>query len=163
MQMLLQSVDKSIQQFNNNLQSTINKQVESNLNTDLQSSNDNNNNNCDTSNNFSIQSQTNNNGKTTGPSNTSCGNSSTSSSPYLNNVNLKGVIGSSEYDKQTGAIVSSLFGKWSLVTNEKGSSNFKASFTKQPVFYLLTNNIKSNSNTLATCLNTITSSLKQME
>src|SRR3954454_2565047 len=49
------SLGQSIQQFQNNLQSNINKEIQSNLNKGLQSSinNNNNNNNCNGSNNLS--------------------------------------------------------------------------------------------------------------
>ena len=128
----------SIDQFRNNLQSSIDKQIQSNTN--------NNNVNCDSNTNFSIQSQTNNNGQTTSTSKTSCGDStSTISSLSLNNVNLKGAIVSTEYNTTTGVIVNSLFGNWSLTTRDGNVNGFNSSFTKQPVFYNSTNAVLSNS------------------
>lgn len=138
------SIDNSIQQFNKNLNSNINKQIQSNINSGLQPNNNNKNiNNCDTGNNIAIQSQTNNNGKSTGTTKTSC-NTSNSFSPSFNNINLKGVIISSEYNKNRSIIVNSLFGNWSLITNENGIQDFKSSFIKQPTFYLLTTNTTYN-------------------
>jgi hypothetical protein len=128
----------SIDQFRNNLQSSIDKQV--------QSSTNNNNVNCDSNTNFSIQSQTNNNGQTTSTSKTSCGvSTSTISSLSLNNVNLKGSIVSTEYNTTTGVIVNSLFGNWSLTTRDGNVNGFNSSFTKLPVFYNSANALLSNS------------------
>jgi hypothetical protein len=119
---------ESIEQFQNNLQSNIDKQV--------QSSTNNNNNNCDSNNNISIQSQTNNNGQTTSTSRTSCGvSTSTTSALSVNNANLTGAIVSAEYNTTTGIIVNSLFGNWSFTARDGGSNDFNSSFTKQPIFY----------------------------
>jgi len=137
------SLGDSIQQFQNNLQSDINKEI--------QSSNNNNNNNCDSNNNISVQSQTNNNGQTTSTSKSSCSNSAQfSSTSTSGNGNMKGAIVSAEYNLQTGSIINSIFGNWSLTTNGNG---FNASFTKQPIFYNNTNGVVSpeyNNNTLDT-------------
>jgi hypothetical protein len=138
------SLGQTIQQFQNNLQSNINKQVQSGINQGLQSSN-NNNNNCNGSNNFSVQSQTSTNGKTTSSTQTSC-NGSVSFSSNTNNLNLKGIIASSEYDKQTGAIINTLYGNWSLTTSNNGITDFKALFTKQPANLGLANNVQSGTN-----------------
>ncbi len=134
------NLGESIDQFRNDLQSSIDKEIQSNTN-------NNNNVNCDSNTNFSIQSQTNNNGQTTSTSKTSCGvSTSTISSLSLNNVNLKGVIVSAEYNTTTGVIVNSLFGNWSLTTRDGNFNGFNSSFTKQPVFYNSNNAVLSNSN-----------------
>lgn len=131
------NLGESIDQFRNNLQSSIDKQIQLNTN--------NNNVNCDSNTNFSIQSQTNNNGQTTSTSKTSCGvSTSTISSLSLNNVNLKGAIVSTEYNTTTGVIVNSLFGNWSLTTRDGNVNGFNSSFTKQPVFYNSNNAVLSN-------------------
>ncbi|MEJ7642115.1 MAG: hypothetical protein WKF36_07960, partial [Candidatus Nitrosocosmicus sp.] len=133
------NLGESIDQFRNNLQSSIDKEIQSNTN-------NNNNINCDSNTNFSVQSQTNNNGQTTSTSKTSCGAStSTISSLSLNNVNLKGAIVSAEYNTTTGVIVNSLFGNWSLTTRDGNFNGFNSSFTKQPVFYNSNNAVISNS------------------
>ncbi len=133
------NLGESIDQFRNNLQSSIDKEIQSNTN-------NNNNVNCDSNTNFSVQSQTNNNGQTTSTSKTSCGvSTSTISSLPLNNVNLKGTIVSAEYNTTTGVIVNSLFGNWSLTTRDGNFNGFNSSFTKQPVFYNSNNAILSNS------------------
>ncbi|MGN6347627.1 MAG: hypothetical protein ACTHJ7_01235 [Candidatus Nitrosocosmicus sp.] len=139
------SLGQAIQQFNNNLQSNINKQIQSNLNQGIQSNS--NNNNCN-GNNLSIQSQTSTNGQTTSTSKSSC-NGQTSFSSSSNNANLKGIISSSEYDIQSGAIINTLYGNWSLTTNTNGFTDFKALFTKQPIFYELNNNAQTSANTFA--------------
>ena len=134
------NLGESIDQFRNNLQSSIDKEIQSNTN------NNNNNVNCDSNTNFSIQSQTNNNGQTTSTSKTSCGvSTSTISSLSLNNVNLKGAIVSTEYNTTTGIIVNSLFGNWSLTTRDGNVNGFNSSFTKQPVSYNPNNAVLSNS------------------
>jgi hypothetical protein len=148
------SLGQSIQQFQNNLQSNINKEIQSNLNKGLQSST--NNNNCNGSNNLSVQSQTSTNGKTTSSTQSSC-NGSVSFSSSSNNLNLKGIIASSEYDKQTGAIINTLYGNWSLTTPNNGITDFKALFTKQPVYFGLTNNAQSGTNNQAAITNNPTS------
>lgn len=133
------NLGESIDQFRNNLQSSIDKQIQSNTN-------NNNDVNCDSNTNFSIQSQTNNNGQTTSTSKTSCGvSTSTISSLSLNNANLKGAIVSTEYNTTTGVIVNSLFGNWSLTTRDGNVNGFNSSFTKQPVFYNSNNAVLSNS------------------
>jgi hypothetical protein len=148
------SLGQSIQQFQNNLQSNINKEIQSNLNKGLQSST--NNNNCNGSNNLSVQSQTSTNGKTTSSTQSSC-NGSVSFSSSSNNLNLKGIIASSEYDKQTGAIINTLYGNWSLTTPNNGITDFKALFTKQPTYLGLTNNAQSGTNNQAAITNNPTS------
>jgi hypothetical protein len=145
------SLGQAIQQFQNNLQSNINKQVQTNLNNSINSINNNNNCNNGNGNNIVSQSQTNNNGQTTSSSQTSCG-TSNSINPSSSSANLKGIIASSEYNLNTGVIVNSLFGNWSLTTNINGVNDFKSSFIKQPVFYNSVNDISPtpNTNTLAT-------------
>src|SRR6476469_5800931 len=147
------SLGQTIQQFQNNLQSNINKEIQSNLNQGLKSST--NNNNCTGSNNV-VQSQTSTNGKTTSSTQSSC-NGSVSFSSSSNNLNLKGIIASSEYDKQTGAIINTLYGNWSLTTPNNGNTDFKALFTKQPVYLGLTNNAQSGINNQAAITNNPTS------
>ncbi len=139
------SIANSIQQFNKNLNSNINKQIQSNINSSLESNNNNNKNinNCDTGNNIAIQSQTNNNGKSTSTTQTSC-NTSNLFNPSFNSVNLKGVIISSEYNPNKSIIVNSLSGNWSLKTDENGIKDFNSLFVKQPIFYLLTANTTYN-------------------
>ena len=148
------SLGQNIQQFQNNLQSNINKQVQSGINQGLKSSNNNNNNNinCNGSNNYSIQSQTTTNGKTTSSSQSNC-NGSVAVSSDSNNLNLKGIMTSSEYDKQTGAIINTLYGNWSLKTSDNGITNFKALFTKQPAYIGLANNVQSGTNSQAATTN----------
>ncbi|MBA3750483.1 MAG: hypothetical protein H0X03_06260 [Nitrosopumilus sp.] len=137
------SLGDSIQQFQNNLQSDINKEI--------QSSSNNNNNNCDSNNNISVQSQTNNNGQSTSTSKSTCGDSTQfSSSSSSGNGTLYGAIVSSEYDIQEGIIINSIFGNWSLSSNGSG---FYASFTKQPLSFNQTNEVvfpDSNNNILNT-------------
>jgi hypothetical protein len=151
------SLGQTIQQFQNNLQSNINKQIQSGINQGLQSSNNNNNINCNGSNNFSIQSQTSTNGKTTSSTQSNC-NGSVSFSSNSNNLNLKGIIASSEYDKQTGAIINTLYGNWSLKTPNSGITDFNAIFTKQPANVGLTNDVQSGTNSQAAIANNPASS-----
>jgi hypothetical protein len=124
------NLGESIKQFQENLQSNINKQIQSSTN------NNNNDNNCDSNNSISIQSQTNNNGKNKIISKNLCGNlSSITSDSFFSNSNLKGVILSTEYNTTTGIIVNSLFGNWSLTTKDDGSFDFKSLFIRHPIFY----------------------------
>jgi hypothetical protein len=141
------SLDQTIQQFQNNLQSSINNQIQSTLNKSINSIN---NGNCVNGNNIVSQSQTNNNGQIS-TTQTTCG-TSNSFNPSSSSANIKGIIASSEYDMNTGIIVNSVFGNWSLATNQNGINDFKSSFIKQPVFYNSVNNVLStpNTNTLAT-------------
>jgi len=143
------SLDQSIQQFTNNLLSNINKQIQSNLN----SNNNINRGNCNS--NVIVQSQTNNNGQTI--STTSCGNGNSYSfssppSTSSNNINLDGLIESAQFNIQTGDLISSIFGYWSLENTQNGFNDFKSSFIRQPVIYNLLNSTldissSSNSNT----------------
>jgi hypothetical protein len=141
------SLGQTIQQFQNNLQSNINNQIQSTLNNNLNSIN---NGNCVNGNNIVSQSNTNNNGQMS-TTQTTCG-TSNSFNPSSSSANIKGIIASSEFDLNTGVIVNSIFGNWSLTTNQNGINDFKSSFIKQPVFYNSVNNILStpNTNTLAT-------------
>ena len=142
------SLDQTIQQFQNNLQSNINNQIQSTLNNSINSIN---NGNCVNGNNIVSQSQTNNNGQIS-TTQTTCG-TSNSFNPSSSSANIKGVIASSEYDMNTGVIVNSVFGNWSLTTNQNGINDFKSSFIKQPVFYNSVNNILSHSNYQYPCYN----------
>ena len=116
------------------------KQTQENIQSTIENSeNSNNNNNCN--NNISIQSQTNENGKTTSTTRSTCDDETSSSTSTSNigsantaNGNLNGTIVSSEYDQASGVIVNSIYGNWSLSTEESGSKNFSASFTKQPIY-----------------------------
>ena len=111
------------------------KQTQDNIQSTIESSNnDNNNNNCN--NNISIQSQTNENGKTTSTTKNTCDDGTTTTTS-TNNVNsgspkadLNGTIVGSEYNQDSGVIINSLFGNWSLTTNDNGSKDFNASFIK---------------------------------
>ena len=121
------TLDQSIQQFQKNLQSSITKEIQSIAN---------NTNNINCSNSISIQTQTNNNGQTSSTTKNDCNNKSIISSSSMNpfiNKNLSGAIVSTEYDLQTGKIISSIFGSWSLKTNSDNQIDFKTTFTKQPV------------------------------
>ena len=130
------------------------KQTQDNIQSTIESSNnDNNNNNCD--NNISIQSQTNENGKTTSTTKNTCDDGTTTTTS-TNNVNsgspkadLNGTIVGSEYNQDSGVIINSLFGNWSLSTNDNGSKNFNASFIKQPVYYNMSETITPGNDTTA--------------
>jgi len=94
-------------------------------------------NNC--SSNFSIQTQSSNNGKTGTATKSTCNDkSSLSSSSILSDnshdLTLMGTIVSSEYDQKDGVIVNSVFGNWSLSKNDY-PIDFKSSFTLQPIPY----------------------------
>ena len=145
------SLGQTIQQFQNNLQSNINNQIQSTLNNNLNNNlNSINKGSCVNGNNIVSQSNTNNNGQMS-TTQTTCG-TSNSFNPSSSSANIKGIIASSEFDLNTGIIVNSIFGNWSLTTNQNGINDFKSSFIKQPVFYNSVNNILStpNTNTLAT-------------
>ena len=121
------TLDQSIQQFQKNLQSSITKEIQSIVN---------NTNNINCSNSISTQTQTNNNGQTSSITKNDCNNKSIISSSSLNpfiNKNLSGAIVSTEYDLQTGKIINSIFGNWSLKTNSDNQIDFKTTFIKQPV------------------------------
>jgi hypothetical protein len=134
------SLDQTIQQFQQDLQSSITKQIQS-------MDNITNSNNC--SNSISIQTQTNNNGQTTSTTKNTCNNNSIFSAssmiPFTNN-NLSGAIVSTEYNLQTGKIDNSLFGNWSLKTNNESQTDFRTTFLKQPL------NLSSNHQGLALSL-----------
>jgi hypothetical protein len=138
------SLDQSIQQFQKNLQSTI------------ESSNNNNNNNNNCNNNISIQSQTNENGKTTSTTKNTCDDKTTTTTSSTNNTNsgagkanLNGTITGSEYNQDTGIIMNTMFGNWSLTNKDNGSKDFNASFIKEPVYYNLATSIGSGNGTAA--------------
>jgi len=136
------SLGESIQQFQEDLQSSINKQIQSSSS----NNNNNNNNKCDSNNNISFQSQTNNNGRNTIISKNFCGNlASIKSASSFSNANLKGVIVSAEYNATTGTVTNSLFGNWSFTKKDDSSNEFNSSFIKQPIFYKSTIGILPNS------------------
>ena len=121
------SLDQSIQQFQKNLESSIAKQIQSI---------DNGTNDINCSNSISIQTQTNNNGQTSSTTKNTCNNKSIFSASSVNpiiNQNLSGAIVSTEYDLQTGKIINSIFGNWSLGTNNDSQIDFNTAFTKQPL------------------------------
>ena len=144
------SLDQSIQQFQKNLQSTIESSNNNN--------NNNNNNNCN--NNISIQSQTNENGKTTSTTKNTCddGTTTTTSTNNINSgsdkANLNGTITGSEYNQDTGVIINTMFGNWSLITKDNGSKDFNARFIEEPVYYNLATSIESGNDTSAVNNNT---------
>jgi len=127
------------------------KQTQDNIQSTIESSNNNNNNNCN--NNISIQSQTNENGKTTSTTKNTCddGTTTTTSTNNINSgsdkANLNGTITGSEYNQDTGVIINTMFGNWSLITKDNGSKDFNASFIKEPVYYNLATSIDSGNNT----------------
>ncbi|HYF98518.1 MAG TPA: hypothetical protein VD815_00345 [Candidatus Saccharimonadales bacterium] len=154
--------DDFMKQTQENIQSTIENS---------ENSNNNNNNNCD--NNISIQSQTNENGKTTSTTRSTCdGETSTTSSTNNDGLggtsdgNLNGTIVSSEFDQQSGDIVSSIYGIWSLTTRDDGSKSFNANFTKQPIYYnssetmIAQNETATGNSTISNNLSTNTTSYK---
>ena len=121
------SLDQTIQQFQKNLQSSITKQIQS-------IDNITNNNNC--SNSISIQTQANNNGQTSSTTKNTCNNNSIFSASSIIPFTMKNVSGailSSEYDLQTGKIINSLFGNWSLKSNNDSQIDFKTTFLEQPL------------------------------
>jgi len=121
------SLDQSIQQFQKNLQSSITKQIQS-------IDNITNSNNC--SNSISIQTQTNNDGQTSSTTKNTCNNNSIFSASSIipfTNKNPSGAIVSAEYDLKTGKIINSLFGNWSLKTNNDSQSDFRTIFLEQPL------------------------------
>lgn len=114
------------------------KQTQKNIQSTIENSNNNgndNNNNCD--NNISIQSQTNDNGKTTSTTRSTCDDKTTSSTTTNSGQstglqgNLNGTISSSEIDPVNGTVINSLYGNWSLYTRDNGGKDFNASFIKQ--------------------------------
>jgi hypothetical protein len=145
------SLDQTIQQFQENLQSSITKQIQS-------IDNITNSNNCNNS--ISVQTQTNNNGQTTSTTKNTCNNNSifsvSSIIPFTNN-NLSGAIVSTEYDLQTGTIINSLFGNWSLKNNNDSQIDFRTTFLKQPL------NLSSNRPDLALSSNPISSGQNKTE
>jgi hypothetical protein len=124
------TLGESIGQFQHNLQESINREIQSIFQRNNFSSN------CDDSNDISVQSQTNNDGKTTSTVVNSCDNLNYFNSFFSvsSSSNKSGKIVSSEYDLDTGTIINSIFGNWSLITTDNGTS-FNAFFIKQPVFY----------------------------
>ena len=136
------------------------KQTQDNIQSTIESSNnENNNNNNNCNNNISIQSQTNENGKTTSTTKNTCddGTTTTTSTNNINSgsaqANLNGTIVGSEYNQDSGVIINSLFGNWSLFTKDNGSKDFNASFIKQPVYYNLSGSISSGNDTTSTTNN----------
>jgi hypothetical protein len=135
------NLDDFMQQTQDDIQSTI------------ESSNNDNNNNCN--NNISIQSQTNENGKTTSTTKNTCDDetTTTTSTNSINSgsgqANLNGKIVGSEYNQDTGVIINTMFGNWSLINKDNGSKDFNASFTKEPVYYNLATSVDSGNDTAA--------------
>ena len=130
------------------------KQTQENIQSTIENS-ENSNNNCE--NNISIQTQTNENGKTTSTTRNTCdGETSTNTvgAGGPENGNMDGNIVSSEYNLETGVIVNSIYGNWSLTTQENGSKNFSASFVKQPI-YINSSEISDAINATATVDDTV--------
>lgn len=122
------------------------QQTQENIQSAIESSDNTNKNECN--NNISIQSQTNENGKTTSTTRNICDDGSTTTTGTKDisaSSNLNGSIVSSEYDQSTGQISHSIFGNWSLTTKSDGSKDFSSSFVKKPVFYNNTSNVNSSS------------------
>ena len=136
------------------------KQTQDNIQSTIESSDNNNNNNNNCNNNISIQSQTNDNGKTTSTSKNTCddGTTTTTSTNNINSgsgqANLNGTIGGSEYNQDTGVIINTMFGNWSLMTKDNGSKDFNASFIEEPVYYNLATSIDSGNDTATNNNNT---------
>ena len=139
------NLDDFMKQTQDNIQSTIESSNNDN--------NNNNNNNCN--NNISIQSQTNENGKTTSTTKNTCDDETTTTTSTNNinsgsgQANLNGTIVGSEYNQDTGVIINTMFGNWSLINKDNGSKDFNASFTKEPVYYNLATSIDSGNDTAA--------------
>lgn len=133
------------------------KQTQDNIQSTIESSNNdnNNNNNNNCNNNISIQSQTNENGKTTSTTKNTCDDetTTTTSTNSINSgsgqANLNGTIVGSEYNQDTGVIINTMFGNWSLINKDNGSKDFNASFTKEPVYYNLATSIDSENDIAA--------------
>ncbi|CAN5835933.1 hypothetical protein BH23THE1_BH23THE1_16390 [soil metagenome] len=140
----------NLDNFMNQMQEDVQSTIES-------SNNNNNNNNCN--NNISVQSQTNENGKTTSTTRNTCDDATTTTTSTNNinsgsaQANLNGTIVGSEYNQDSGVIINSLFGNWSLTTKDNGSKDFNASFIKQPVNYNLSGPISSGNDTTMTTNN----------
>ena len=136
------------------------KQTQDNIQSTIESSDNNNNNNNNCNNNISIQSQTNDNGKTTSTSKNTCddGTTTTTSTNNINSgsgqANLNGTIVGSEYNQDTGVIINTMFGNWSLMTKDNGSKDFNASFIEEPVYYNLATSIDSGNDTATNNNNT---------
>jgi hypothetical protein len=149
------NLDDFMKQTQDNIQSTIESSNNDNNN------NNNNNNNCN--NNISIQSQTNDNGKTTSTTKNTCddGTTTTTSTNNINSgsgkANLNGTIAGSEYNQDTGVIINTMFGNWSLITKDNGSKDFNASFVEEPVYYNLAKSIESGNDNAAVNNNTSSS------
>jgi hypothetical protein len=135
--------------------------VQSTIESSNNDNNNNNNNNCN--NNISIQSQTNDNGKTTSTTKNTCddGTTTTTSTNNINSgsgkANLNGTIAGSEYNQDTGVIINTMFGNWSLITKDNGSKDFNASFIEEPVYYNLAKSIESGNDNAAVNNNTSSS------
>jgi hypothetical protein len=133
------------------------KQTQDNIQSTIESSNNdnNNNNNNNCNNNISIQSQTNENGKTTSTTKNTCDDETTTTTSTNNinsgsgQANLNGTIVGSEYNQDTGVIINTMFGNWSLINKDNGSKDFNASFTKEPVYYNLATSIDSENDNAA--------------
>jgi len=147
------NLDDFMKQTQDNIQSTIESSNNDN--------NNNNNNNCN--NNISVQSQTNDNGKTTSTTKNTCDDGTTTTTSTNNiksgsgKANLNGTIAGSEYNQDTGVIINTMFGNWSLITKDNGSKDFNASFIEEPVYYNLAKSIESGNDNAAVNNNTISS------
>ena len=136
------------------------KQTQDNIQSTIESSDNNNNNNNNCNNNISIQSQTNDNGKTTSTTKNTCddGTTTTTSTNNINSgsgkANLNGTIAGSEYNQDTGVIINTMFGNWSLITKDNGSKDFNARFIEEPVYYNLATSIDSGNDTAVVNNNT---------
>ena len=136
------------------------KQTQDNIQSTIESSNNDNNNNNNCNNNISIQSQTNDNGKTTSTTKNTCddGTTTTTSTNNINSgsgkANLNGTVAGSEYNQDTGVIINTMFGNWSLITKDNGSKDFNASFIEEPVYYNLATSIDSGNDTATNNNNT---------
>lgn len=131
------------------------KQTQENIQSTIENSNNNDNNNNDCNNNISIQSQTNDNGKTTSTTRSTCDDKTTTSTTTNNGQsngiggNLNGTLSSSEIDPANGTVMNSLYGNWSLETQDDGSKYFNASFIKQSTYPTDTTTINTtNTNTV---------------
>jgi hypothetical protein len=132
-------------------------QSQSNSQSNIQS----NSNTNDCNNNVSVQSQTNINGKTTTTSKNTCGDNnsfSRSSSSSSDNQNLKGLIVSAEYATNSPVIVNSVYGNWSLSTNDDNTKDFKSLFIVKPLYQPIKSGFNTTSYTLS---NFISNSVQQ--
>lgn len=122
------TLDQTIQQFQKSLESSINNEIQS-----IREVTDNIT-NC--SNNVSFQTQSHNNSNYSILTDNNC--SSNPNFPLISintpiKNNMSGQITSAEYDTQSGKIMSSVFGNWSLKSGNGSQIDFITSFEKQPI------------------------------